>query len=270
VAEELGDLPAFWCTINEPNIYAYQGWMAGEFPPGRRGDLPGFYQVLANLRRAHEAAYRELVRLTPGVPVGLAQHKWLMLPAEPRRRLDRLAAAGAQVAMDRWPVGHGRLARVVEAPSDYLGLNHYTGSLVAFDALRPGEAFGRRFKPARAAGERLRVGGGAALAAPVPGGAAATRQAGLRDRERHHTNDDARRAAFLQAVLGQVWEAIRAGVDVRGYFHWTSMDNFEWARGYSMRFGLVSVDRETQERTVKPSGQLFARIAEANALPTDP
>jgi beta-glucosidase len=155
----------------------------------------------------------------------------------------------------------------VEASSDYLALNHYSGSLVAFDARRPGEAFGRRFNPPelpendfgwavephwlRLALEELRL-----LGKPVY-----VTENGIA------TTDDTRRTAFLQAVLGQVWEAIQAGIDVRGYFHWTSMDNFEWARGYSMRFGLISVDRETQERAVKPSGRLFARIAEANALP---
>jgi beta-glucosidase len=81
------------------------------------------------------------------------------------------------------------------------------------------------------------------------------------------SSDDGRRQEFLLKVLGQVWEARQAGVDVRGYFHWTSMDNFEWAHGYSMRFGLIAVDRQTQERKVKPSGWLFARIAEQNALP---
>ena len=64
----------------------------------------------------------------------------------------------------------------------------------------------------------------------------------------------------LKDVIGQVWQAIEHGVDVRGYLHWTSMDNFEWAQGYSMQFGLIGVDLETQERTVKPSGELFGRI----------
>src|SRR5437588_3237839 len=72
VARELGDLPGFWCTLNEPNVYAVQGWLLGEFPPGRRGDLRGAYRVLENLHRAHEAAYRELKAITPEVPVGLA------------------------------------------------------------------------------------------------------------------------------------------------------------------------------------------------------
>ena len=264
-AEELGDLVAAWCTINEPNIYAVQGWIQGEFPPGRRGDVRGFVRVLAAMARGHEAAYRLLQKITPGVPVGLAHHKWLMLPAS-RRRRDRIAAAAAQLFLDRWPVG-SRLRRVVEAPSDYVGLNHYTGSLVELAPGRPGEQFIRRYNPPgapesdfgwavrpewlRIALEELKR-----LGKPVY-----VTESGIA------SGDDAPRQEFLLQVLGQVWEALRAGVDVRGYFHWTSMDNFEWAHGYSMRFGLIEVDRQSQERKVKPSGRLYARIAEENALP---
>jgi beta-glucosidase len=81
------------------------------------------------------------------------------------------------------------------------------------------------------------------------------------------SRDDGARVEYLRAVLGELWEAIQAGADVRGYFHWSSHDNFEWAHGYSMRFGLIAVDLASQERTVKPSGELFGRIAAANALP---
>jgi beta-glucosidase len=267
VGDALGDLTAYWCTLNEPNIYALQGWMLGEFPPGRRGDVRGVYRVLRAMAGAHEAAYRELQKITPGVPVGLAHHKWLMLPAT-RARQDRMAASAAQLFMDRWPVGR-HLRRVVEAPSDYVGLNHYTGSLVTFDPRRPGEQFIRRFNPPEAPASdfgwairpewlRLVLEELKPLGKPIyvtESGIAAV--------------DDRRREEFLIAVLGEVWEAVRAGVDVRGYFHWTSMDNFEWAHGYSMRFGLIGVDRSTQERTVKPSGWLFARIAEENALSED-
>ena len=267
VAEELGELVGMWCTINEPNIYAYQGWAAGEFPPGRRGDMLGVVRVLGNLRRAHEAACRKLHRLTPDVPVGLAQHRWLMLPADPRRRRDRLAAGTASFFMDRWPVGRGRWRRVVEAPGDYLGLNHYSGSLVAFSPRAVGEAFAKRTNPPglpesdfgwavhppwlRDCLEDLRP-----LGRPIY-----VTENGIA------TRDDAVRVEFLRAALEQVWEAIRAGADVRGYFHWSSHDNFEWAHGYSMRFGLIGVDLATQARTIKPSGHLFARIAESNALP---
>ena len=79
--------------------------------------------------------------------------------------------------------------------------------------------------------------------------------------------DDERRQRYLVDILSNVQGAIQDGVDVRGYFHWTNLDNFEWARGYQVRFGLIDVDRTTLERTIKPSGRLYARIAQANALP---
>lgn len=270
VAEELGGLVTLWCTLNEPNIYAIQGWLTGEFPPGRRGDVRGVYRVLANLAQAHEAAYRELKRLTPDVPVGLAQHRWLMLPAPPRKRRDVIAAGAAQVAMERWPVGRARLQRVIDASGDYLGLNHYTGSFVAFDLRRPKDQFIRRFNPPDAPvsdfgwairPEWLRF---------------ALEELGAMNKPVYVTEngvasaDDRRRQEFLVSALSEVWEAIQAGVDVRGYFHWTSLDNFEWAHGYSMQFGLIGVDRKTQRRRIKPSGWLYARFAEANALSGEP
>jgi beta-glucosidase len=266
VADELGELVALWCTVNEPNIYAYQGWMAGEFPPGRRGDVRGLYRVLANLRLAHALAYRELRLRTPGVPVGLAHNKWLMRPARVRRS-DRVAAWIAQEVMDRWPRGPGRWEKVIDAPGDYLGLNHYTGSLVALDPSRPDEAFLRRRNPAGLPQSdfgwainpywlRLAVRELASRGKPIyvtENGVAA--------------EDDRCREEFLRGALGELWEAIEEGCDVRGYLHWTAIDNFEWAQGYSKRFGLIGVDLATQERTVKPSGRLFAQIAKANALP---
>jgi beta-glucosidase len=259
VARELGELVGMWCTLNEPNIYAYLGWITGEFPPGRRGDVVGLYRVLANMYEAHERAYGELKRITPGVPVGLAQNKWLLFPANRWNPLDRVLAGFSQFLLDRWPVGRSGPRRVVEATSDFVGLNHYSGSLVS--------ALGRHFNPSwlaqtdfgwavqpewlRRSLEEL-----APLGKPVY-----VTESGMA------TRDDSKRVQFLEDVLGQVWQAIEHGVDVRGYLHWTSMDNFEWAHGYSMRFGLIGVDLETQERTVKPSGELFARIAKANALP---
>lgn len=77
---------------------------------------------------------------------------------------------------------------------------------------------------------------------------------------------DARRTAFLKDHLGAVLDAIDDGVDVRGYFYWSLMDNFEWAWGYDMRFGIVRVDYETQERTVKDSGHAYAEIIRNRAL----
>jgi len=78
--------------------------------------------------------------------------------------------------------------------------------------------------------------------------------------------DDSIRQQFLKDYLAEVHQAIAEGVDVRGFFHWTSMDNFEWTHAYRMKFGLIAVDRATLERTPKPSAALFARMALANAV----
>ncbi len=265
VVEELGDLIGIWCTINEPTIYAANGWITGEFPPGHHGDLRGQYRVTRNMQRAHEAAYAAIKRRWPDAQVGLSHHKFLFMPAS-NSRADRLAASAAQTVVDRWPVAPGKLVNVVEATSDYIGIAHYWGQVAAFDPRRPQDQFVRRFNPPgretemgytenpqwmrRVLGELRRYG------KPVY-----ITENGIA------TTDDAWREAYLTDVLENVHAAIDDGVDVRGYFHWTNMDNFEWARGYTAHFGLVAVDRKTLERSVKRSGRLYGRIAAANALP---
>jgi beta-glucosidase len=74
------------------------------------------------------------------------------------------------------------------------------------------------------------------------------------------TDDDAQRIAYLRDSLAGVARTIADGLDVRGFFHWSFMDNFEWAFGYRMKFGIVAVDRATQHRTVKPSGRWLADV----------
>jgi beta-glucosidase len=77
---------------------------------------------------------------------------------------------------------------------------------------------------------------------------------------------DAERVDFVRDHLGAILDAVDAGVDVRGYFYWSLLDNFEWAWGYEKRFGIVRVDYETQERSVKDSGREYARIIAAREL----
>jgi beta-glucosidase len=265
VVDELGDLAGMWCTINEPSIYGANGWVVGEFPPGHKGDLVGQYRVTRNLHRAHELAYAAIKRRRPDTPVGLSHHKFLFMPAS-RRRRDRLAARAAQLVTDRWPVGPGQLRRIVEATSDFIGIAHYWGQMCAFDSRRPQEQFIRRFNPP---GEPLTEMGFVSKASWMREVLSSLRRYGKPVYITENglaTSDDTWRERYLTQVLGNVHSAIEDGVDVRGYFHWTNTDNFEWARGYTAHFGLIAVDRTTLERTVKPSGRLYARIATANAL----
>ena len=80
------------------------------------------------------------------------------------------------------------------------------------------------------------------------------------------TDDDAERVEFIDRGLRAIHAEIQAGLPVRGYLHWSAFDNFEWAKGYSMRFGLVGVDRSTLERTVRPSARFLGEIARTGRL----
>jgi beta-glucosidase len=78
--------------------------------------------------------------------------------------------------------------------------------------------------------------------------------------------DDTRRTAFVGEALGALHGAIAEGVDIRGYFYWSLIDNFEWLRGYGPKFGLIGVDRATQRRAIKGSAAFLGEVARANAL----
>ena len=81
--------------------------------------------------------------------------------------------------------------------------------------------------------------------------------------------DDDRRPAFLITHLRQVWKAIMQNVPVMGFYHWTLVDNFEWAEGWNLKFGLIELNPETQERKMRPSGELYSEICKMNAITSD-
>ena len=154
------------------------------------------------------------------------------------------------------------------APSqDFIGVNYYTRELVKFNRHYRAELFGERVLPAGAPRSDLNW-------EIYPEGLHRTLRSlrgeglpifvtenGIADAK------DAMRPAYLLAHLTSVQRAITDGAPVRGYFHWTSLDNFERAEGYSAKFGLIACDPRTQERQLRPSAQLYAEICRSNRLP---
>ena len=85
----------------------------------------------------------------------------------------------------------------------------------------------------------------------------------IRDRA---STDDSRRVEYFQRALRAVASTLEEGIDVQGYFCWSALDNFEWVSGYGPKFGIIAVDRKTQQRTAKPSAQWLGAVARANRL----
>jgi beta-glucosidase len=264
-----------WCTVNEPNVFSYIGYLLGVFPPGRQ-DMRASFTALRNMLTAHAAAYKLIHRLQENARVGLAHNLRFFDPANPNSPLDRLAAgiqdAGFNEATlravwdGRWtlPVGYG-LAWKLRRTLDWIGLNYYTRDLVAFD--RSATGFGRTLHAPDAElldgdyGEMYPKGMFRAIKRLSRMGLPIyVTENGIPD------SDDDQRPRALLLHLHQMWKTIQENYPVMGYYHWTLVDNFEWAEGWTLRFGLIELDPQTQVRTPRRSADLYSAIARGNAL----
>ena len=285
--EALGDLCDFWCTINEPNIYSTFGYEFEDFPPGRKGDAIAAVRVQAAMARAHAAAYHAIHRVQPGARVGWAQHYNLFDPANPRSPLDRLVAGIQDAAFNDF-FTHAILTgeanfpfnlfagdlRGVRGTCDYVGINVYYRALVAFDLRYPLELFGHNYaRPGAPEGDQP-IGAPFTEVFPFGISRVASRVAAL-GKPIYVTENgvadatDRIRPWLLVEAARTMHEVIAGGLDLRGYFHWSLVDNFEWAEGWRLRFGLFGLDPRTQVRTPRPSADLYAAIVQANALTPD-
>ncbi len=249
VADELGDLVDFACTVNEPQIVALFGYRIGYHPPGLRH--PGLWRKVSDrLLDAHRAAVRALAPL----PAGLC----LQLPAlEPARPGDPACVASAHELREVMvePFVH-------EPGGAFVGVQYYT-------RMRVDPAYADGFAPAPAGAPTTQMG----WELHPPGLREAldsAARAGLPlvvTENGVAAEDDRQRLAYLREHLTVVRDALADGVDVRGYLYWSAFDNFEWAEGFRPRFGLVGIDHERElARVPRPSAQAFARVAASGRL----
>ncbi len=278
VLAELRDLCTLWVTLNEPTGAAYQSYVLGEWPPGRRNARESAI-VLINLLRAHWAAYERIKTQRPGAQVGLAHHLRVFDPSRRWSPLDRAVCAIYDQLFNQtllrslrrgslaFPLTRLARAQGPRQSQDFIGINYYTRNLVRFNRRAPQELFGQRLVPAGAVtsdlgleiyphGLYLWLTSLAREGRPIY-----ITENGVADR------DDRLRPAFLVDHLRATLRAMDEGAKVRGYFHWTCFDNFEWTDGYAAKFGLLSCDLQTQERRLRPSGRLYAEICRTGRLP---
>jgi beta-glucosidase len=252
----LGDLSRLWVTINEPNVLASQSYLLGNWPPARRNPALAFL-AHRRLLAAHDAAYRAMKGARPDLQVGVAHHLRVVQPERPVLR-HKVAAGALQLLFNDWFAGAVCRART----QDFFGINYYSRDVVRFSIAHAGELFVRRGVPPNAEvsdlGWEVYPEGLGQLVrrwARRSGLPVYVTENGIADA------DDTRRASFVTRHLAELARAIAEGVDVRGYFHWSLIDNFEWADGYDPRFGLAEIDYASQRRRLRDSAQVYARIA---------
>ena len=296
VFRALGDRVPLWATLNEPWVVADGGYLHGTLAPGHRS-LVETPRVSHNLLRAHGMAvqaYRAEGKRQIGLVVNLEpKHPASSSPQDltATRRADAymnrqylepvLTGAYptelAEMFGEAWPAFPDSDLRLIRQPIDFLGINYYTRGVTRHDDTA---------LPARAAAERqphsVYTETGWEVYAP---GLAETLMwvrdlGGVGDLPLYVTEngaafpdppqstngamDDPLRVDYYRGHLRGALDAIRRGVNLRGYFAWSLLDNYEWSHGYSKRFGIVHVDFATQRRTPKASARFYADVVRTN------
>ena len=304
VMSALGDRVQSWMIFNEPWVFTTLGYLLGTHAPGRT-DVDAYLRATHVVNLAQGMAFRVMKGVRPKSIVGTAFSLWPMQPATPSRA-DRAAAERAHAFQNTWflePALRGRYPDAfvgvtpemlgvqagdmekVRAAFDFIGVNNYhryivsathprTITLNPLAKIYPVDVKGGDTGPKTDMGWEvfprglyeivMRIAKDYGRPIEITENGCAYGDAPGKDGAVH----DARRIAFYHDYLTELARAIKDGADVRGYHAWSLLDNFEWAEGFSKRFGLTYVDFKTQQRTVKESGQWYAKVAQANALPS--
>ena len=301
----LGDRVNSWMIFNEPWVFTTLGYLLGNHAPGRT-DLDAYLRSLHVVSLAQGMAFRVMKGVRPKATVGTAFSMSPMEPAS-ASKADHEAAERAHLWQNVWfleaalngkypdafvglktemlGVQQGDMEKV-RAPLDFIGINNYFRQMVT--ATRPS---GFNLNPiSKIFPADVKVGGDTGPKTDMgwevyPHGLYEIVMRITKDYKKpvieitengcaygdapgkNGVDTDTRRIAYYRGYLRELAQAIKHGADVRGYHAWSLMDNFEWAEGYSKRFGLVYVDFKSQKRTVKESGKWYAKVAAGNALP---
>ena len=286
VARRLGDRVRYFTTHNEPWVHAWIGHSWGEHAPGRTSEADAV-AAAHHLLLAHGWAVEAIRRAAPGAQVGITLNLHHAYPESPTPE-DEAAAWQVDGEGNRWfldPIFRGsypadlleRNALVeplvrdgdleaIAAPLDFLGVNNYFRFIVGAAPAGPRlvrnpEAqhteMGWEVYPDGLHRLLVRVAEDYAPSAIyVTENGAAFGDVRVHDGSVH----DPERTAYLETYIAAMSRAVEDGAPVKGYFVWSFLDNFEWAHGYSKRFGLVYVDYPTQERVPKDSFYWYGRL----------
>src|SRR3954447_16108072 len=298
VYRELDDRIKLWATLNEPWVVMNEGYVEGRHAPGRR-DWAEAALVAKNLLKAHAAgtaAYRTIGKHAIGLVVNL-----IPIHATSGSEADQLAVQRADAYLNRqfldpvlfgempgelpemfgeaWPQWSDDELRQLHAPVDFIGINYYLRWVLG-DAGQAGPSRARIVqvpgRPVTATNWEIYPEGLTEILEWVKArygdiplyiteNGAAFDDVSLPN----ETVPDGQRVEYLRGHLQAARQAIESGVNLRGYFAWSLLDNFEWQSGYSKRFGIVYVDFESQRRIPKASARFYSNVIRTNGAVLD-
>lgn len=280
VVDALKDYCSYWIPINEPNVLIHQAYIEGNFPPGK-SSLKSAFAALSNLVKAHSNAYATIKRIQPLSRVGTAINYRAFWPKNPSNPLDTwmsnfLNNQFNESFMKAISTGNLNFAlkkeRIKQSADtfDFVGVNYYSGDEIKFSLLSFKNYFHERSYPPLS--EMSENG----FIANVPmgfekaihwaegfGKPIIITENGIED------SKDQLRPQFLIEHIHKLWRAVNLSVPIRGYFHWTLVDNFEWERGWSQRFGLWRLKLSDQMRISTKSVELYSQICKSNSLTSE-
>lgn len=246
IADEYGSELSFAITLNEPNVYTTFGFVTGEWPPQDQNPIKATV-VYINLVRAHKRSYQILKKANPHMQVGIASQLANIQAKRPHNVIDQVSTKIMRYLWDWW------FLRRIRNQQDFVGFNYYFTDYYKDVFKRenptvPLSDLGWYMEPEGLYPLLLRV--WAHHKKPIY-----VTENGVADEH------DQYRQWWLQETIIAMERAISEGVEVAGYFHWSLLDNFEWAYGWWPKFGLVEVDRKNgMERKIRPSALWYANF----------
>jgi beta-glucosidase len=248
VVESFKSEVVYWITINEPMVFSASSFLFARFPAEEKS-LFAFLRVIGNLIKAHRSAYEIIKKSCPDGKVGIAKN---IIHFEAYR--NRASNLLLKKSLDS--LWNNYFLNRIDSHQDFIGLNHYFHKRINFGInknedevfsdmgweLYP-ESIYHSLKDLQKYRKPIYI-----------------TENGLADA------DDSRRAWYIREILKNIHRAIREGLDVKGYLHWSLLDNFEWHKGFWPKFGLLEVDRYSMQRRVRDSALEYADIAANNGL----